>query len=192
MTRFYTSDLHFNHGNIIGYCDRPYSNTWEMNTSLVENWNETVTEKDEVIIIGDLIMGQLNKGLHLVSQLNGKKYLIPGNHDKVLPINKPNETKIQKYIDAGITFMNHFELINIDGIRIGLSHFPHTTNPNYKYYEYVPKNNGQFQILFCGHVHEKWLTNKNQINVGVDQWDYKPVPQEWLIQMARKLLAIKK
>ena len=188
MANFYTSDLHLNHSNIIGYCDRPYSNSLEMNYALLENWNETVSADDTVYILGDLIMGQLNKGLEFVDQMNGNKFLIPGNHDKLLPLNKPTEEKIAKYKNVGITIMSHFEMFNIQNIRFGLSHFPHTTNPKYKYAEYVSKNNGAYQVLLCGHVHEKWLTNQNQINVGVDVWDYKPVPEEWLVEMAKNIV----
>jgi len=188
MTNFYTSDLHLNHNNIIGFCDRPYHNVMQMNHELLKNWNETVAKKDTVYILGDLIMGQLKRGLEIVDQMNGNKFLIPGNHDKLLPLNKPTEDRIAQYENVGITILPHFQIFTIQNIRFGLTHFPHTTNPQYKYAEYVTQNNGAYQILLCGHIHEKWLTHKNQINVGVDVWDYKPVPEEWLVDMGKKLL----
>jgi calcineurin-like phosphoesterase family protein len=40
------SDLHLNHNNIIGHCDRPVSSVEEMNGMLVEHWN-TVVEPDD-------------------------------------------------------------------------------------------------------------------------------------------------
>ena len=33
------SDCHFFHGNIIKYCNRPYSSISEMNEQLIINWN---------------------------------------------------------------------------------------------------------------------------------------------------------
>ena len=37
--------------------------------------------------------------------------------------------------------------------------------------------------LLHGHVHEKWLRSGNQINVGVDQWNYAPVPEAQLVAL---------
>ena len=39
---FFTSDTHFNHTNIIRYCDRPFKSTDEMNEKLIGNWNSAV------------------------------------------------------------------------------------------------------------------------------------------------------
>jgi calcineurin-like phosphoesterase family protein len=38
--------------------------------------------------------------------------------------------------------------------------------------------------VICGHLHEAWKTHNvgplRQLNVGVDQWDYYPVPERWI------------
>jgi hypothetical protein len=56
MTRYLISDLHLDHANIIDYCDRPFTDVEEMNETLVENWNETVDDDDEVVFVGDLAL----------------------------------------------------------------------------------------------------------------------------------------
>ena len=53
-TNYYTSDLHLGHANIIKLCNRPFSNTEEMDETLVSNWNARVHRDDHVYIIGDL------------------------------------------------------------------------------------------------------------------------------------------
>jgi len=73
-----TSDTHFNHDNIIKYCDRPFANADEMNEALIENWNSVVKEGDIVYHLGDVYM--TGNG-HLLKKLNGRKRLILGNHD---------------------------------------------------------------------------------------------------------------
>jgi calcineurin-like phosphoesterase family protein len=81
---FFTSDIHFNHENIIKYCDRPWSNATEMNEGIVSNWNSVVKNGANVFIVGDLAMGGPSKAPLLASylrRLNGNKFLIPGNHD---------------------------------------------------------------------------------------------------------------
>lgn len=39
---YFTSDTHFNHANIIGFCSRPFKNVNEMNETLIANWNRVV------------------------------------------------------------------------------------------------------------------------------------------------------
>ena len=43
-----------------------------------------------------------------------------------------------------------------------------------KFAKWRPTDDGRW--LLCGHVHEKWKIQGRMINVGVDVWDYKPVP----------------
>lgn len=78
---WFTSDLHFWHKNICKYCNRPFETTEEMNQALINNWNSVVKEDDIVFVLGDMGFCGYDKLEPLMSQLNGKKYLIQGNHD---------------------------------------------------------------------------------------------------------------
>jgi calcineurin-like phosphoesterase family protein len=78
--RFYTSDLHLGHENIIKYCDRPYTGAVAMDDDIMTRWNETVAPGDDVWVLGDLALGKLESGLARVTRLNGKITLVPGNH----------------------------------------------------------------------------------------------------------------
>jgi len=82
--KFFTSDQHFNHVNILRFCDRPFTSVSEMNERLVANHNEIVKPEDDVYILGDLVFkGSIECARRLISLLNGKLYLIQGNHDKL-------------------------------------------------------------------------------------------------------------
>ena len=81
-----TSDTHFNHANIINYCARPFKDVEEMNATLISKWNNSVGKEDIVWHLGDFAMGGAKEIEALRVQLNGKIYLIRGNHDT-----KPND-----------------------------------------------------------------------------------------------------
>lgn len=76
------SDTHFNHSNIIKYCDRPFKTVKEMDWEMVERWNSVVKPGDKVYHLGDVYMNA-SKGYitNLLHHLNGRKRLILGNHD---------------------------------------------------------------------------------------------------------------
>ena len=42
---FFTSDTHFNHMNIISYCQRPFRDIHEMNETIIVNWNNAVAPR---------------------------------------------------------------------------------------------------------------------------------------------------
>ena len=78
---YFTSDTHFNHTNIIRYCNRPFNCVDEMNNSLVQNWNKIITNNDVVYHLGDLALGMKEQANDLIKKLKGTIYLIRGNHD---------------------------------------------------------------------------------------------------------------
>lgn len=81
---FFTADTHFNHANIINFVNRPFDSVEEMNESLIESWNNTVSKDDEVYFLGDFSLGSSKNCLEILERLNGIKYSIKGNHEKSL------------------------------------------------------------------------------------------------------------
>lgn len=86
MQRWFTSDLHFWHENIIRFSDRPYADAKEMNEALVDNWNTFVKPEDHVYNLGDVTLrrggkDQQEEFIALNRKLNGHKRLFLGNHD---------------------------------------------------------------------------------------------------------------
>lgn len=81
---FFTSDTHFHHANIIKLSHRPFKDVHDMNEQLIANWNKVVTDKDTVFHLGDFAFGGNDAWDSILSQLNGKIYLILGNHEIML------------------------------------------------------------------------------------------------------------
>lgn len=78
---WFIADTHFYHENIIKYCNRPFENVEDMNDILITNWNSVVKSDDDVIVAGDFIhSGNLEKIQSIIHRLNGKIWLVWGNH----------------------------------------------------------------------------------------------------------------
>lgn len=48
---------------------------------LINRWNSQVAKRDHVYILGDFAFGHPKSVIKILGKLNGKKYLILGNHD---------------------------------------------------------------------------------------------------------------
>jgi calcineurin-like phosphoesterase family protein len=189
MTRYFTADLHFGHVNIIRYCGRPFPDVTAMNDGLVERWNETVTDDDEVWVLGDVAMGPILDSLRHVRRLTGTKHLVPGNHDRCWPGHGAKaEPWIDRYLDAGFSSI-HGEIIELSmaGHTVRACHFPYHCDSldEQRFNEHRPVDDGR--VLLHGHVHTRWRIDGRQINVGCDVWDYRPVAEAELAPLVTQL-----
>jgi len=151
---WFTADLHLGHTNIIKHCDRPYYSIKDMDDSIIQNWNSVVSRKDTVYIVGDFIWKASLKGYYL-HQLNGKKILIKGNHDRL-------GTNFYK---TGLTDVKDYKVVKFNGFRFVLFHYP-IENWDGKAHGYIHLH---------GHSHGKTKIVNNRIDVGVDCNGYTPV-----------------
>jgi calcineurin-like phosphoesterase family protein len=160
MTTFFTSDQHFDHTNIIKYCNRPFVDTTAMNEHLIMCWNKTVKSDDTIYILGDFVW-KLKDILTYTSRLNGHKHIILGGHDDVKILKAPE--------DYGFESASAYAEIKIDGIAWILFHYP-IESWNKLHYD---------AIHLHGHVHDKnqeYLPlKKNRYNVCVDLNAFTPV-----------------
>jgi calcineurin-like phosphoesterase family protein len=187
---FFTSDHHFGHQNIIKYCSRPFATADEMNEVMIERWNSVVAPDDIVYYLGDFSLSA-SLAETIAPKLNGKKYLIMGNHDLCHPVNKKRAEKGRDaYLNAGFLSLELDGEIEIAGQKVKLHHLPYLNSNDAdkykgKYDHFRPKNEGQW--LLCGHIHEKWKQVDRMINVGVDVWDFMPVS---VVEIERMIIRI--
>jgi calcineurin-like phosphoesterase family protein len=86
MERWYISDHHLAHYNILQYGSRPFKDLAEMHDALVERHNKVVKPNDHVSFLGDVTIkrgGKLDKEWFTkeIRRYNGHKRLYLGNHD---------------------------------------------------------------------------------------------------------------
>lgn len=111
--KFYISDLHFGHKNILTFDSRPFFTLSEMEQALISNWNNRVTKNDEVYILGDMFWYN-EEAPRILSELKGRKYLILGNHDRV-------NAEMAKYF---VWCDKRLEVIKDEGQKVVLCHYP--------------------------------------------------------------------
>lgn len=152
------SDTHFNHKNIIEFCNRPYKYAKEMDWDMVDKWNSVVKPQDHVYHLGDVYMkaapGYMN---NLLDNLNGKKRLLLGNHDD-------GKDKV---------LCSHFEKIMLwrdwRDFGILMSHIP-----------LHPNNIIKDRINVHGHIHQNKSPEGPYRCVCVEQINYTPINIEEL------------
>jgi len=150
------ADTHFGHKNIIDYADRPFKDVQEMNDEMIYRWNKTVLPGDQIYILGDFALTDKATLENILGVLNGRKFLIVGNHDKGI------HQKL--WFSMGIELISPFPII-IDQFFI-LSHEPMYIN------NHMPYAN------IYGHVHSDATykdVTKQSFCACVERINYTPI-----------------
>lgn len=170
--KFYISDWHYGHKNVLGFDNRPFTSIEQMNEELIRRWNSVVSAGDLVYILGDMFWCTPKIAAPIMEQLNGQKILVKGNHDRW------HDSKFDKLFVKIDEYME----IEDEGRNVVLCHYP------------IPcfKNHFYGWIHLYGHVHNSFEWNMmehqrflmeelydrqcNMINVGAMMpWiDYTP------------------
>lgn len=177
---WFTSDLHFGHQNIIKFCNRPWETVEEMDKALIENWNSVVGKNDIVFDLGDFAFAPNWRWKEIISQLNGKHYLILGNHD----VTRWPGDKVMELFDGVYDQLT----LKIDGRYVYLNHYP------FLCYGGAWRNPGNAVYQLFGHVHSGpesagkdtdrlLVLFPYQYDVGVDNNNYRPISWEQVKEM---------
>lgn len=150
---FITSDHHFNHLQIIKYENRPFGSVDEMNHYMINHWNERVSKNDTVYHLGDVAFGNSDAVKDIVSQLNGYKILVLGNHDKRKTRTWWHNAGFNDVYEDG-AMLNKFFM---------LTHKPIYLNDRMPY------------VNIHGHIHGQKYDSNQYYNVCVEHHDYYPV-----------------
>lgn len=167
---FFTADTHFFDTNVINFCNRPYKDITDMNEQFILNWNDIVPEDGIVVIAGDFAFtGAVEKIKTLLSRLNGKKYLVFGNHCVQNKFQRPVVMQLFDWCGDILEFTID------DEVKFCISHYP---------FEFWTRG----AIHLHGHVHsgpksnasEKPVFKPMRYDIGVDNCNYRPISYEEL------------
>lgn len=193
---FVTSDTHFSHARISELADRPFVSVEEMDAELIRRWNKAVAPEDVVLHLGDVALGPIQQSLSLTAALHGRRFLVPGNHDRVSAATQ-SRSSIERfaplYEDAGWKVLPEVIGGSRGGHPLVASHYPYRGDSQDldRHAPHRPIDNGT--PLIHGHTHRRDAgPNGNQFHVGVDAFGYAPIPfsliDAWLEDCRRGIL----
>lgn len=156
--KFVTSDSHLFHDKLLGFMHRPYASMDDMVRAFIAEWNGLVkSEEDTVYHLGDFALGtDLNKIADVIKQLNGRMYLILGNHD--------TPAKVEFY--QQFPKIKMFGSVNIDGYL--LTHQP--VHPSLLGERTVRSDGFGDQFCCHGHNHKNSIDDPRYFNMC---WDVR-------------------
>ena len=148
-----------------------------MNETLISNYNALVHPTDTVYFLGDIFFCDREAAKVIMDRLHGTKILILGNHDM-----KPND---MYRIGFSAVLVN--AQMKIGKTLFNLSHYPYKRtawnhfwrkhfNKKYRSKLHFRKMYDDGNWLLHGHSHSKEKIVDKMIHVGVDAWNYKPIP----------------
>jgi len=155
---WFTSDTHFGHARTLELSKRPFMDVFEMDWSMVANWNRLVGDEDSVYHLGDF------GDPYYLKHLKGKYiYFLPGNYDKpdILEAMKKDERVRIIPNNTGI-ILNDSKFYLIHEPEFGDAADP---KPFYLY----------------GHIHKLQMIKRNGLNVGVDCHHFKPINKDTVL-----------
>ena len=130
----------------------------------MKRWNSVVKEGDKIYHLGDFGFGSKEQIANVVSKLNGRIFLILGNHDNHTP---------QWYRDAGIKEVYDHPIIIKDFIVLSHAPQPFICDSRTPY------------VNFFGHVHDSKMFETygpRHFCACVERHNYKPVNIEEVIK----------
>ena len=176
---YFTADMHFDHANIIKHSNRPFASVDEMNENIIARFNSKVGPKDSLYILGDAVWGSgsVSRANEILKRLNGKKFLIRGNHDRFLNHQEFDQSifewvkDLDKVVHQGTKFiMCHYLMLEWEGYYQGSLHcYGHVHD---SYFKDEERYHGAAKLATLG---------PRAFNVGVDVNDFMPISAEDLI-----------
>lgn len=178
--KFFTSDTHYYHSNIIRYSNRPYKSVDEMNKAMIDNWNSVVKPGDEVYHLGDFGFASEAQLDEILNNLNGRIHFIVGNHDKTIT----NSTRLKSCFAS----ISGYKEVYIENSKeksgrslVVLCHYPMI--------EWNKSHHGSFMLH--GHCHGNltypFKNPRRIMDVGVDPVGYFPIDQNKVVDILSKL-----
>ena len=169
---FVTSDLHFCHDREFIWGPRGFRSIFEMNETIIDNFNHVVTDDDDLYILGDLMLKDDVAGTKCMNHIPGRKHIILGNHDA---LNRQGRyPEIRGFVD-----MKYADILKYKGYHFFMCHFPTLTG------NLERESLKQVTCNLFGHTHSKEKFYQDipfMYNVAVDAHNCYPISLDEVIE----------
>jgi len=176
--KWFSSDWHIGHKNVLKYSDRPFECIEDMNEIIIDNMMSPLKKGDIFYYLGDIGYGKeaywmINNRIPRGVQF----FWIPGNHDKKLThFTKNNNNKIQ----IAPPIMD----IALKGNKVTLCHYPMLT--------WNQSHRNAWQLFGHHHINGHGsdqldnFTKGKQLNVCCEFHDYNPLSEERIVALMQQ------
>ena len=174
MAIFLTSDLHFGHDREFLWGPRGFQSSKEHDEAIIANWNSVVEPMDDVYVLGDIMLGDNEWGKSCMERLEGRIYLIRGNHDT-----DKRWYEEYPYIHTVEAQYGWAHMLHYRKYHFLMTHFPTLTGNLEK------ESLHQMTLNLFGHTHskEKFFEDRPYMyNVSIDANDNTPVLLDNIIE----------
>lgn len=161
MSTYMFSDPHFHHENMAKR--RGFSCAEEQDELIVKNWNNTVSKRDCVYLLGDITMEK--KQYQILSRLQGVINVVLGNHDE-----RQHVREMLKYVNSVSGMIDYKD-------KVILTHCPiHPSQLEFRYSHNIHGHVHGISIL-KDHTIANYLNEPDPryINVCAEVINYTPV-----------------
>lgn len=167
MIDWFYGDPHFGHAKILEYESRPFATIREHDLELMRRYSALVQPHHTVLWLGDVSFHDHTTTRSIVESLPGRKLLVRGNHDG----------RITRCLRIGFDLV--FDCVHciLADAKVTCSHYPPAgVYPDERHADRRPNPPVAGEFVLHGHTHGKVRRNGRCIHVGVDAWEYGPVP----------------
>ena len=199
---WFIADTHYSHKNIVSATSmwesregcRDFDSIEEMNETIINNINKYVMADDILFHLGDWSFGGIDNILKFRERLYAKTiYLVRGNHDKHIYVNKqvasPSDNKIIGTKELFTSVHSYFELA-IDKQFIIMSHFP-ICSWNEMHKDSWMLHGHCHGTLFGDESSGHWYNKSKILDVGIDNifnmfGEYRPMNYNEIVKIMSK------
>ena len=214
---FFTSDLWLGRNNIIDIFKRPFKNIKEMDNTLIENWNTTVSDEDFIFVLGNIAYDS-PKIQNVLTELKGTKVLMLSESDK--NIFRVDDSYIDdltllheiymsedSVISPELALYDNFGFLTSDEIFDMTVNIAENYHPNvvilknsivdiarygivislYPLLEWNGKNSGSLNLHGGVTESSKNFDIDNRLSVRTDFWNFRPIEMEEIFTLVSQM-----
>lgn len=183
-----TSDPHLGH-EIGATKHRSFSSVREHDELIIANLKRFVKSDDVLWILGDCGFGDWRVSIQQFREVPGTKHVILGNHDRPHPMHPNSQNYIEEFKKlGGFASVQTAAKFRHGGKRVVMTHYPYEGDTAGR----DEDRDLQWRLpdrgvpIIHGHTHSTERASVTsmgtlQLHVGLDAWDFEPVPLRELI-----------